>query len=216
MPHRAPDPAAWTWAAVVCAAFLGVPAPGAQAEDYARNGWFGRAGYAVGFDDTSVIGDAASLVGATSNVGTNHGFDLGAGYRAHPNLAFEVQFEWLAASDITLSNPVLPSPSGTVGSLGFWSSTVNLKNYLLTGRIQPFALLGIGGGMADVSLNSPVAGLGSSSFDVGGFVARFGGGVEGYVTERFALFANGSYLLTAGDLDGNNYGTVSVGLIYRH
>jgi hypothetical protein len=47
------------------------------------------------------------------------------------------------------------------------------------------------------------------------FVARFGGGIDFYITDHFAFIVDGGYLLPTGSLDNMDQVVWSVGLQYR-
>ena len=126
------------------------------------------------------------------------GFNLRAGYRWHPHFAGEVEFEYLPPADITLNG-------SKVDDTRAWVITANVKSYLATGRLQPFTLIGLGGG--------------GGSFDTGtseaAFEARFGGGLEFYVTEDVAFVIDATYLLGTGDVAGIDYFSLGWGALYR-
>jgi hypothetical protein len=137
----------------------------AQEEDYGQSRPYLGGGlvYAIpnfdGFNDN------------TREAESTFGFDLRAGYRWR-YVAAEVDFQYYKRFDL--------EPGGTVK--GF-SIGPNVKAYPLSGRFQPYLLLGIGlqqtkaGGLDDGS-----AGM-----------ARFGGGVELYLMPNMAFFFEGSY-----------------------
>ena len=89
--------------------------------------------------------------------------------------------------------------------------TTDLKGFLLTGRLQPFALVGIGTTIGEVR-DSFGAGLEIEEAD---FVARFGGGLDFYLTESLALTLDASYVLPTGDLADFDYVSLGWGLQYR-
>ena len=88
---------------------------------------------------------------------------------------------------------------------------MNSKAYLLTGRIQPFLLVGAGFMHFDakdaLDLNLSVNG--------DAFAARFGGGLDVYLSPNVVIALDGSYVLPTGDADGLNYVSWSLGLQYR-
>jgi opacity protein-like surface antigen len=134
------------------------------------------------------------------------GFDAWGGYRFLSYLAAELQLEYLNGFDIQIPGDFFfPSQKLEGEALTF---TGNLKAYLPLGRFQPFILSGVG--------------LGYFKFEIGrtdisdtAFAARFGGGVDFYVTEALALQVSSSYVLQTGDLDGLDYVSLIAGLQYR-
>ena len=167
-----------------------------DAPDYARRGFYVRAGAAVGFEDSvppSSPADIDSMVGAS----------FGVGYRAHPRLGIEGAFDWVRGDVMNRANGV------TVGSWELWAITADLKGYLATGIIQPYGAIGLGVQRQTVSIvllqpGSEVA-----------FAPRFGGGIDVYLTESVGLNLDAGYLLGTGGLDNANAVTLRVGVIGR-
>jgi hypothetical protein len=161
----------------------------ASAQDYARpGGYLGLAG-TVGVENFS----AGPL-----DFDPSLGFNALGGYRFHPPASAEAQFEWTSAFEA--SN----SPIEIEGRV----FTVNGRVHVLTGRIQPNLLAGIGFMNAEAS-------AGGGSADATGFAARLGGGVEFYATEDLAIALDASYVFTTGDVDGLDYASFGWGLRYR-
>ena len=172
-------------------AMIGV-ATQAQAErqaedDFSSPGLYAGLGFAVGFENF----DPGFI-----DMGTPVGFDSWLGYRVIPNLAAELELGYLNGFE----------PDGVPSSAGLdvLAFTGNLKAYLLTGRVQPFVLVGIG--LTDFIVSAP--GLSEHETD---FAARFGGGIDVYLTESFALQVKTSYMLTTRDLDGLDYVDLTFG-----
>lgn len=167
-----------------------------DAPDYARRGFYLRAGAAVGFEDSvppSSPADVDSMVGAS----------FGIGYRAHPRLGIEGSFDWMRGDVMNRANGV------TVGSWELWVLTADLKGYLATGIIQPYGAIGLGVQRQTVSIvllqpGSEVA-----------FAPRFGGGIDVYLTDSVGLNLDAGYLLGTGGLDNANAVTLQVGVIAR-
>ncbi|MCH2172010.1 porin family protein [Myxococcota bacterium] len=156
------------------------------------------------------------------------GFNARGGYRFNRWIALEGQIEWQAGYD---STPKLNLPPAAVAagitslSLDSLSYTINAKLYPTEGRIQPYALAGIGGENIWFSTNL------SESDSYTSFVGRFGAGVDVYLTPNLALNGEFSYVAAteakntywgpwgASWTDYTNldpsYLTVSWGLMYR-
>ena len=159
-----------------------------QAEDdFSSPGLYAGLGFAVGFENFDILGSI--------DMGTPVGFDSWLGYRVIPNLAAELELGYLNGFE----SGQAPSSLG----LDVLAFTGNLKAYLLTGRVQPFVLVGIG--LTDFILSAP------RSDHETDFAARFGGGIDVYLTESFALQLKSSYMLTTGDLDGGDYVDLTFG-----
>ena len=87
---------------------------------------------------------------------------------------------------------------------------------LLTGRYQPFLLLGGGMTSVDAKLTKDNVGLGlSSNQNENSFTMRFGGGIDLYATEHVVVSLEADYVLPTGDLNALDYVTVSWGFQYR-
>jgi hypothetical protein len=98
------------------------------------------------------------------------------GLRTHPHLAGELIFDWV-------------SPWSTVGGdITSYLITGNVKLNFLTGRIQPYVILGIG---MDIIVQDFAGGGSSTTIPPGG---RFGGGVDYYINEHLLLNFEGVYV----------------------
>ncbi len=170
-------------------AMIGIPASVQAEDDYDRPGFYLGAGLGLGFEQFEGTGGL--------DIDTGIGFDAWAGYRITPNFAAELQIEYIDRFDIT----------GVEGNaLAF---TVNLKGYLTTGWVQPFAVVGIG------FLRAELEALGASVSDTG-VAARFGGGVDFYGSPNVSLGATASYVLTDRGVDGFDYVSLVLGFQYRY
>jgi opacity protein-like surface antigen len=184
-----------------------VPAPAPMpvvesGPDYARNGFYliGAATYAIeDFDIDDELGEAAGPSDSGSSLfDDSWGFNVRGGYRFHPHVAAEVEYDWY--------DDFLDVDGA---SLEAWALTANLKLYALTGCIQPYALLGAGMASFDASVD------GEGLADEEDFVARFGGGVDVYVTENIAITGDASYMMPTGDLEDLDFVALSLGAMWR-
>jgi opacity protein-like surface antigen len=151
--------------------------------DYGRPGFYLGAAFALGFENFDTGSSDVTFE-------TAMGVDAWVGYRIIPNLAVELELEYLGGF----------SPAeigGDMAHLDIFDLTTNVKGYVLTGRFQPFALIGIG--MMDVSFTEAASGWDSHSQ---AFVGRFGIGMDFYVTENFSVGARGSYVLVSSAANG--------------
>ena len=147
-------------------------------------------------------------VKAKETVGT----DVRVGYRMHRNIAAELQFQWFSPTTVKVAGIDLLE-------IETWTFTGNLKGYLLSkrmveatgGRIHPFLVAGVGLMHFDVQ---DKLGLGASS-DGQDLVARFGGGLDVYVTNRLGIYLDVTYLLATGDVEGLDHVGLSLGALYR-
>ena len=172
----------------------------AQDPDYARSGAYVGAGGFGAFENFDGTGPL--------DVDDSWGLNARVGYRFHPRFAAEIQYEWYDDFEIDVLG-------FTVAEVDGWSLTANGKAYLLTGRIQPYALLG--GGYLEGELDT--SGLGISADD-NAFMWRFGGGFDIYAVggqgqEHIVLSLEATYLLPIAELDDLEFWTIGVGLQYR-
>jgi len=210
--------------ALLTCLLLLVAAPDARAEggraapDYARSGWYTGAGFSVGFEAFSGIKEIEQALGYNVTVGNAFGINARAGYRLFPWLAVEGQFEWLSSFGYTAEDVLLPGETDprdvTLQQVEDYTLTVNAKAYPLTGRVQPFGLIGLGGMLAKNTRNPQLI-SGKKTVDLGGFVARFGGGVDYYLDESWILTADISYLVTTGNVEDTNRTSLGIGFQYR-
>lgn len=182
--------------------------------DYARVGFYVGAGVSgASFTELeNEVEESLRAVGIFDSVSvdTGVGFDLYAGYRAHPNVAVEAEFEMIPATDLNSSG------FGTVPELQTWTLTGNFKVFPITGRVQPFGLVGIGvlhGRVKDI-MAKDIMGVEIKDSELD-FVARFGAGVDLYITEHFALSAKASYVVGTGADDVLDYVSFGGGAQYR-
>jgi opacity protein-like surface antigen len=143
------------------------------------------------------------------------GLDAHAGYRVHRYLAVEGQLEWLdfpgfKSNEQMAGNGLSRNLKVEVDTLVI---TGNLKPYFMTGRIQPFGVVGAGVMMEELGIE--YQGNNQNERNTG-FVMRFGGGVDYYATENVVLSAQGTYVTTFGSVHGRDYTSLGLlGLAYR-
>jgi len=176
-----------------CSALAEPPPP-----DYSRTGVYIGAEGAVGIESKieDGVGDSGGRVDAAFGVNGR------IGYRLHPRVAVEAEFEWIDGFDIKVANDKKIATGDT------WFVSGNVKGYVLTGRFQPFALVGAGFYHAEYkALGSRLSG--------GDAALRAGGGFEGYITEHIVFTFDAQYVLPFGEVDDLDYTSVGVGLQYR-
>ncbi len=178
--------------------------------------------YSIGFGDVE-DGDA---FGATGR----------GGYRCHPRVSAELQFERLENFGVSILETGMQPGNDTLRKFDLELEslvlTSNAKGHLLTGRYQPFVLAGVGfmrmeSKTYDVSpaaLPRPDScdpdlavrcSASNQSKKTVRLAFRFGGGLDFYLTKQVVISAEGSYLLPTGKLDDLAYYTFSLGLQYR-
>ena len=154
------------------------------------------------------------------------GFDIYVGYRINKFFAVEAEFEMLPATDLDFSEdieeseavvfppPPRPAQTGTSGTLAELESitgSFNVKAFLPVGRLQPFALVGVG--VADIEQqDAQDFSVWVSETEV---IGRFGGGADLYVTENVVFHFSVDYVLPGGSLDTFDYISYGAGIQYR-
>ena len=201
--HRFFHAASWLLGAALCLAFAS-QASAQQDEREESDGLFAREGIYVGlgglfalenFDRDAAIGGDALDIGA----GDAGGFELRGGYRMHPNFAGEVLFQWY--SGFSVNDRV----SGENDHFDGWSLTANAKGYPLLGRIQPYAVAGIGALVFNEKRGNDH-----------GFVARMGGGIDVFISDTVVVDLEIVYVFPAGPLDDYQFTTFAAGIQYRY
>ena len=183
------------WIALVLSA-LAAPLAARAQDDFGRTGpYLGLAG-SLGIytrienelDDLGIDVDVEEPLGANARVG----------YRFHPHVSAEAEVEWLSDADIDVDG------GGTAGNFQTITSTANAKAFLLTGRVQPFALIGLGAMVAEAG--------GDAEWD---FAARFGLGGDIYITRNFYAALDVSYVLPVDDVEKLDFVSIGWGFGYR-
>jgi opacity protein-like surface antigen len=113
--------------------------------------------------------------------------DIAIGYRLNKLVAVDGQFTYTGIGDVKRNRR-------TIAQFEHFALTVNGRVYALTGRIQPYAIGGIGFQSAEIETSS-LPGVKHRST---GVAFRVGGGIDFYITERFALTTAATYLVGVG------------------
>jgi opacity protein-like surface antigen len=156
------------------------------------------------------------------------GLDVHAGYRVHPRVAVELHYEWMNNFNVNFDNAqrTQPNVSSDIGEIETSTLTGDVKGYVLTGRIQPFAAVGLGAIWVDSKNTSETTPLGqpngrpivvlniSDQNDVA-FAARFGAGVDIYVADHVAMVLGASYVLPTDSAENFDYVSTELGLQFR-
>lgn len=191
---------------LLAAVALGAATPAVAQPDYSRSGVYFGLGGTVGVYTSAEdqIERELAALGYFVNVDVDVplGLNTRVGYRVLPWLAAEGEFEWLSEADVNVSG------FGSLATLESWILTANAKAYPITGRFQPFGLLGIG------YMNAELSALGFSQ-DEGGFAARFGGGVDYYITPNIVGSLDVSYVLPTGNIEDIDFVSIGWGFAYR-
>lgn len=169
-------------------------------EDYDRKGWLLRMAAAYG-----------NLLRSSADDG--FGIDAGAGYRCHSRVSSEVQVEWIdGLADKRSIEGFSPDARVSADPVTVTAST---KAYILTGRFQPYLLLGLGAMTAEVRTKDELGVEPTSVQSRAEFAMRFGGGLDFYATENLVLDVGLGYVYPFGDLNRFDYLSVRAGAQYR-
>lgn len=179
-------------ALLVANATLAIAADEAPAEPSTEAAPFGGATPYVSVGGTYGIQNAGGVPGGLSDSG---GYDLRAGYNFGNMIAAEI--EWQAFGNFD-RNAVAPVTGNDEPSLEARMLSLNGRFAPLSGRIQPYGL--IGAGWFNVQADRVSAYSHQSSFGM-----RFGLGVMAYVTDRIGVAVEAAYLLPlTGNLGGGD------------
>lgn len=170
------------------------PVAGALDDDDDDDGLYSRKGfyltaqgyYALEFFDDDHVADRTS--GGNVHFKDFPGASGSFGWRFHPRFSAEIQGDWIRPATVELGSADVGNVEGTI-------FTLNGKVYALTGRIQPYGLVGIGGGWINLQDTATQV---SFSKEGGGFAARFGAGSDFYLSHAFGLTVGTDFVLPTG------------------
>ncbi len=135
------------------------------------------------------------------------------GYRCHARYSTEVEVEWLDSFNGTVSETD-QGPFSAI-ALSPIHTSVNVKGYLHTGRVQPFGLFGMGALTVEGKATDLSGTAGTSRSQDTMLTLRFGGGLDVYITRSIVAQAKASYVLPITGVDTFRYVSVGIGLDYR-
>jgi len=179
-----------------CVALREAPVTGhAEEDEFARSGWLVGVAGSYGY-----LGEAFDDNSSVDGLGVNGRL----GYRCHSRYAAEVQAEWLDADGI--------HGDRLNGSAELLTVTANAKGYLLTGRYQPYVLVG-GGAMTGKFRGRTAKGVVDETETA--LALRFGAGIDLYATRHVLGSLEVGYVLPFNDLSSVDYLWFGWGLQYR-
>jgi opacity protein-like surface antigen len=166
--------------------------PGAALAQLVADGVYLGGTFNVGFENFSGTGvfDFDEALGGSARLGS----------RVHPLFAIEAQYEYTGVFEAEAGGAELELDQHVV--------TANGKLFLFPGRFEPFLMMGLGYGRADLEASGTLQG----SSDGDGFVMRIGAGAQLGLHEALSLAVEGGFVLPSGDLNDVSYFTVSAGL----
>lgn len=166
--------------------FVLFPGPGFADDDDESE--FSRPGIYLGLNGVGALG--VDRRGSSNELAGGGGVNIRAGSRESAILSWEFEFEWVD----------LPDENDNSLTYG-----INAKFYFAEKRLQPYMILGAGGGtrfQKDIGRNTD-------------WNFRMGGGLDYYLTKHWALNSENVYVVGVGSLLRQEYASFSLGAIYR-
>jgi len=147
-------------------------------------------------------------LGADETAGNGVGLHVRFGKRVASHFAVESQIDWIGGFDLSEPSPI--GGDRRTGSVDIWTMGLNVKAFLLTDRVQPYMLVGMGGIFV-------TGNIGFDAVDItgNGFMGRFGVGLDFYATERIGMSIETAYVLPTSSASGFEHITVHWGIFYR-
>jgi opacity protein-like surface antigen len=152
--------------------------------------------------------DAQNTGPANSNTDDSWGYGGRLGWRFFDRLAIEGQFQML--NSIEIHSHQDSNGDNRRAKATFMTAMANAKGYLLTERIQPYAMAGVGYGYAELR----PSGNNRDDRDQG-FAAQFGVGTDFYATDNLGVMTEVAYTLPTGDIDAYDNVAILFGVMLR-
>jgi hypothetical protein len=193
---------------ILLAGTVGATQASAQSgeSDYTRNGLYVSFGGSAAFPTVLQNELNDQLVGST-DIDTGLGVEARMGYRFHPRLAAEVQYDYIREIDVRANFRGINSR--VQANIPMHIVTANAKAFVLgTGQGQAYLLGGIGIMSAetkDVAVFDP-------DIDDTTFTGRVGVGVDVYPSENFSFYGEVGYVIPTDALQDLQHVSVSVGV----
>ena len=142
------------------------------------------------------------------SVADSRGLSGWLGYRFSPHFATEIRVDRI--DDFKLK------ATDFRGQVYGWSTTVNVKVFVMTGRLQPFVDLGVGAFMSDFDHTHPESDT-ATKFTHADTNAIFRGsiGFDLYLSPSVALTMDAGFASVSGDFDIVKFGQIGGGLTFR-
>jgi hypothetical protein len=209
-----------------------------SAEGFDRRGFFvGASGFYAGENfSENPAKDVESIFGPLTTSSSDDSWSVQGhvGYRCHPRFSVAASGEYFGGFDTSWAG----FQGAGSDDIDLYAVTVDLKGYLLTGRYQPFLMLGGGTMSMDTkpvnptgiickvgevcppgSMNPPATvptfgPLEQAAHDED-FVFRFGAGIDLYATRNVVVSIGGNYMLPVGTLVRLDLYTIGGGVEFR-
>ncbi len=157
------------------------------------------------------------------------GFAARGGYRVNEWLAVEGFLEFISGYEVDYiaQPPVVPAPAEVELTIDGGMGGANAKLYApWLGRLQPYALVGVGGQWARLRTTNPTGFVCDPIFwycqgtytkigNSGAFVAKFGAGIDFWLSEDLAIVVDGVFNLPTGDLKDLRSTNLTWGAVFR-
>jgi hypothetical protein len=195
-------------------------------EGFDRRGFFIGAGAGFAGEDFSSkpVTDIADIFGAGATATADDSWSVKGrgGYRCHPRYSVGATLEYFGGFDTQWT--------GALGAgsddIDIFVATTDIKGYLLTGRYQPYLVLGGGvlhnktkvtnpTGLYTKGEGDPVVTSITQSRSYTDFVVRLGGGFDVYATDHVVVNISAGYLFPLGEVSGVELFTAGGGIEYR-
>jgi opacity protein-like surface antigen len=162
-----------------------------------------------------IIAQGANHIGTfrgkpASNISTTTRHSMGAkgaiGYRISPHFAGEIQFDWVQKFRVRVD--------GDRKRFNGAGITAQVKGYALTGKVQPFGVLGLGVGLFEIRHDKRTKYKKTQAE----MMLRFGGGVDYWFTDQFGMVVDATYAWPTGatnKLEDLDYATIGWGFMIR-
>jgi opacity protein-like surface antigen len=178
-----------------------IAAAGALAElDTDRTGGYIAAGGGVAVIREDNFVNPGDFTERTGNSGL---VDARGGFRFHEHIAAELQIHYLHEF-LTRSN--FFNTTVWVQDAMSVNGSANIRGYLLTDKVQPYGLFGLGA----MWVQDDIRDLSTTAF-----MLRTGAGIEFWVLRNFGLDVAFSYNIPFGELDDYQYFGATAALIFR-
>ena len=185
---------------------------------------FDRRGFVIGLNGTYAIEafreneeadlqDALQPFTTSLTMGNTGGLSGFVGYRCNRHFSAELQVEWLHGFEGVQSEEM--QGEFATATLEPIFTSVNGKGYLLTGRYQPYVLVGAGTLTVDTETREILDPTNSNSLTKTMIAMRFGGGVDVYATKHIVVNLGVDYVLPVTGVKNLEYISINAGLRYR-
>ena len=154
---------------------------------------------------------------ATMEYDSSLGADVKLGFNLSPRFAMEMELLYNSGFEYSDTLYYQGQAADVKAEISMLSLFFNIKGILSTGRFQPYGVVGVGYSSADADITASARGLSASEgLSDSDFGAKFGAGIDCYITPKFAAFVEVSYLIPGADaLKDMNFVPIYFGVMFR-